>query len=54
MFKEMIRAMINYSTLFILLWDEAIRIAIHILNRIPTKVGQKAPYELWIDKKSNL
>ena len=33
--------MIGYSTLPIYLWDEAIKIAMHILNKIPTKVVQK-------------
>lgn len=39
--------MINYSTQPIFLWDEAIKIAIHILNKISTKATQRTLYELW-------
>ena len=34
---DMVRSMISYSTLLISLWIEALKITIHILNRVPSK-----------------
>jgi hypothetical protein len=39
--------MISYSTLLVSLWMEALKIAIHILNRVPSKSVPKTPYEMW-------
>ncbi|RDX70551.1 Copia protein, partial [Mucuna pruriens] len=50
----MLRSIINHSSLLESLWGEALKIAIYILNRVSTKVVNKTPYELWIDKKSNI
>ena len=36
---DMVRSMISYSTLPISLWMEALKTVIHILNRVPSKVG---------------
>jgi hypothetical protein len=33
---------------------EALRTAVHILNKVTTKVVQKTPYELWTGRKSSL
>ena len=44
---DMVRSMISYSTLPINLWIEVLKIAIHILNRVPSKSVLKTPYELW-------
>ena len=44
--KEMVRAMLNHSNLPLTLWGEALRTTVHILNKVPTKVVQKTPYEL--------
>ena len=44
--KKRIRAMLNYLTIPLTLWGKAIRPAMHILNKVPTKVIQKTPYEL--------
>jgi transposase InsO family protein len=52
--KEMVRAMLNYSTLPIKLWGEALRTAVHILNKVPTKSVPKTPYELWTGRKPSL
>lgn len=46
--------MINYSTIPISLWGEAIKIVMHIFNRILTKEVQKTTHELWIDRKLSL
>jgi hypothetical protein len=51
---DMVRNMISYSTLPISLWMEALKTAIHILNRVPSKSMPKTPYELWIESEPSL
>jgi hypothetical protein len=51
---DMVRSMISYSTLPISLWIEALKTAIHILNRVPSKSVPKTPYELFIGRKPSL
>jgi hypothetical protein len=34
--------------------DEGVKPTIHILNRVPSKLVPKTPYELWIGRKSSL
>ena len=50
----MIRSMISYSTLPLSLWMEALKTAIHILNRVPSKLVPKTPYELWTRRVPSL
>jgi hypothetical protein len=51
---DMVRSMLSYSTLPIGLWMEALKTAIHILNRVPSKSVSKTPYELWTEHKLSL
>ena len=51
---DMVRSMISYSTLPISLWIEALKTAIHILNRVPSKSVSKTLYELWTGKEPSL
>jgi len=51
---DMVRSMMSYSTLPISLWMEALKTAIYILNRVPSKSVPKIPYELWTGKKPTL
>jgi hypothetical protein len=51
---DMVRSMLSYSTLPIGLWMEALKIVIHILNRVPSKSVSKTPYELWTGHKLSL
>ena len=51
---DMVCNMISYSTLPLSLWMEALKIAIHILNREPSKSVPKTPYELWTGRVSSL
>jgi hypothetical protein len=44
---DMMRSMMSYSNLPLSLWMEALKTAIHILNRVPSKSVSKTPYELW-------
>ncbi|RDY04343.1 hypothetical protein CR513_11953, partial [Mucuna pruriens] len=36
------------------LWGESLKIAVYIINRVPTKAINKTPYEFWTDKKSSI
>lgn len=45
---------LSYSDVLIGLWMEALKTAIHILNRVPTKSVPKTPYELWTGRKPTL
>ena len=51
---DIVRSMISYSTLPISLWMEALKTAIHILNRVPSKTVPKTPYELWTGREPSL
>ena len=51
---EMVRSMMSYSSVPILLWGEALKTAMYILNRVPTKAVPKTPFELWIGRKPSL
>ena len=51
---DMVRSMISYSTLPTSLWMEALKTAIHILNRVPSKSVPKTPYELWTGRVPSL
>jgi len=51
---DMVRSMISYSTLPVSLWMKAIKTAIHILNRVPSKSVPKTSYELWTGRKPTL
>ncbi|RVW68648.1 Retrovirus-related Pol polyprotein from transposon TNT 1-94 [Vitis vinifera] len=48
--KDMVRSMISHSTLPESLWGKAIKTAVYILNRVPSKAVAKTPYELWTSK----
>ena len=52
--KDMVRSIISHSNLPISLWGEELKTATYILNRVPTKVTAKTPYELWTYKKPSL
>ncbi|XP_051139235.1 uncharacterized protein LOC127257015 [Andrographis paniculata] len=52
--KDMVRSTISQSTLPPSLWGEALKTAVYILNRVPTKANAKTPYELWIGRKPSL
>ena len=46
-FKSMVRTMLSNSGLPKFLWTNALKMAVYILNRVPTKVVPKTPLELW-------
>jgi hypothetical protein len=51
---DMERSMRSYSMLPINLWMEALKTVVHILNRVPSKLVPKIPYDLWTDRKLTL
>ncbi|RVW71052.1 Retrovirus-related Pol polyprotein from transposon TNT 1-94 [Vitis vinifera] len=44
---DMVRSMLSSSKLPRFLWTKALKTTMYILNRIPTKVVPKMPFELW-------
>ena len=52
--KDMARSMISHSSLPNSLWGEALKTAIYILNRVPSKAVNKTSYELWTGKKPSI
>jgi len=53
-FKDIVRSMIAQTTLPKLLWSEALKTTVYLLNRVPTKTVTKIPYELWTEKSSSI
>ena len=51
---DMVRSMISYSTLQLSLWMEALKTAIHILDKVSRKSVPKTPYELWTGRVPSL
>nr|GEW70822.1 retrovirus-related Pol polyprotein from transposon TNT 1-94 [Tanacetum cinerariifolium] len=51
---DMVRSMMNLTTLLLSFWDYALESATRILNIVPTKKVDKTPYGLWYGKVSNL
>ena len=50
----MVRSMLSSSNLPKSLWTEALKTAVYILNRVPTKAVPKIPFELWKGWKPSL
>ncbi|RVW23885.1 Retrovirus-related Pol polyprotein from transposon TNT 1-94 [Vitis vinifera] len=51
---KMVRSMMSYSSVPISLWGEALKTAMYILNRVPSKAVPKTPFELWTGRKPSL
>ncbi|GJR10037.1 retrotransposon protein, putative, ty1-copia subclass [Tanacetum coccineum] len=51
---DMVRSMMNLTTLPLSFWDYALESATRIFNMVPTKNVDKTPYELWYGKVPNL
>ena len=51
---EMVRSMISRTNLPSFLWGEALKTALYILNRVPTKAVQMTLFELWTRRKPSL
>jgi hypothetical protein len=51
---EMVRSMLSNYMLPLGLWMKALKTTAHIINRVLSKSVPKAPYELWIGRKSSI
>ena len=51
---DMVRSMISHSSLPESLWGEALKTAVYVLNRVPSKAVAKTPYEMWTGKKPSI
>jgi hypothetical protein len=51
---DMVRSMLSNSSLPISLWMEALKTDVYLLNRVPSKVVPKTPFELWTGRKPSL
>jgi len=52
--KDMVRSMIAHITLPGSLWSEALKTAVYLLNRVPSKTVTKIPYDLWTRKSHSI
>ena len=51
---DMVRSMMSYSSVPESMWGEALRTAMYILNRVPSKSVSSTPFELWTGRKPSL
>ena len=51
---DMVRLMMSQADLPTSFWHYALKTVVFLLNRTPTKVVEKTPYEIWTGKKSNI
>jgi hypothetical protein len=51
---DMMRSMICNTIFLEYLWSETLKIATHVLNRVPSKSVPTTPYELWMGRKTQL
>ena len=52
--EDMVRSMLSNSCLPISLWMYALKTVMYLLNKVPSKVVQKTPFELWTSRKPSL
>ena len=50
----MVRSMISNASLLISLWTYALKTAMYLQNRVPSKAVQKTPFELWTGRKPSV
>ena len=51
---DMVRSMLNNSTLPVSLWMYALKIAMYLLNRVPSKAVPKTPFKLWTNRTPSI
>ncbi|KAK8977916.1 hypothetical protein V6N11_059546 [Hibiscus sabdariffa] len=51
---DMVRSMMSHSDLPISFWGHALETSAFTLNRIPSKLVQKTPYEIWTGKRPSM
>jgi len=50
----MVWSMIAHITLPELLWSEAFKMIVYLLNKVPSKIVTETPYELWTGKSLSI
>ena len=51
---DIVRSMMSNSSLPVSLWMQALKTAMYLLNRVPSKAVPKTPFELWTRRKPSL
>ena len=51
---DMVRSMMSNSSLPKSMWMYALKTAVYLLNRVPSKAVSKTPFELWTGRKPSL
>jgi len=51
---DMVRSMLNNSTLPVSLCMYTLKIAMYLLNRVPSKAVPKTPFELWTNRTPSI
>ena len=51
---DMVKSMLNNSSLPKSLWMHALKTTLYLLNRVPSKAVPKTPFELWMGRKHSL
>ena len=51
---DMVRSMVSNTNLPDSMWGDALKMAMYVLNRVPTKAVPKTPFELWTGRKPSL
>jgi len=51
---DMVRSMLSHSTVPRSLWMYALKTAMYLLNRVPSKAVERTPFELWTGRKPSL
>ena len=51
---DMVRLMMSRVNLPINFWGYTLETAAYTLNRVPTKLVQKTPYEIWTEKRQSM
>ena len=51
---DMVRSMVSNASLPISLWTYALKVAMYLQNKVPSKAIQKKPFELWTRRKPSL
>ena len=51
---DMVRSMLSNLSSHVSLWMYALKTAMYLLNRVPSKAIQKTPFEMWTSRKPSL
>ena len=51
---DMVRSMMCHSSLPMSFWGHALETAAFMLNRVPTKLVENTPFDIWTGKKPNV